>query len=78
MWNPRKCDCECNKACKIDEDLDIENYSCEKRLLGKLVLASEDKLFNTTETSLDDKIVSCGKSNYLACSICVSYYFYYI
>ena len=21
MWNPSMCDCECNKACKIDEYL---------------------------------------------------------
>ena len=31
------CDCEYNKACKIDEYLDIKNCSCEKRLIGKLV-----------------------------------------
>ena len=28
MWNPSRWDCECNKACKIDEHLDIENCSC--------------------------------------------------
>ena len=55
MWNPRKCDCEWNKACKIDEYLDIKNCSCEKRLIGKLVLACEGEISNTTETSLDDK-----------------------
>ena len=26
-------DCECNKACKIDEYLDIKNCSCKKLLL---------------------------------------------
>ena len=31
------CDCECNKVCKIDKYLDIKNYSCEKRLIDKLV-----------------------------------------
>ena len=25
MWNPSACDYECNKACKIDEYLDIRN-----------------------------------------------------
>ena len=30
-------DFECKKACKIDEYLDIENYSCEKRLFDKSV-----------------------------------------
>ena len=37
MWNYSMCDCECNKACKIDEYLDIKNCSSEKRLIGKLV-----------------------------------------
>ena len=30
--------CEYNKACKTDECLDIKNCSCEKHLIGKLVL----------------------------------------
>ena len=38
MCNPSTCDCECNEAYKIDEYLDIKNCSCEKRLIGKLVL----------------------------------------
>ena len=37
MWNPSTCDCECNKACKIYEYLDIKNCSCKKCLIGKLV-----------------------------------------
>ena len=32
-----------------------KNCSCEKRLIGKLVLACEGEISNTTETSLDDK-----------------------
>ena len=36
MCNPSTCDCECNKACKIDEFLYIKECSCEKRLFGKL------------------------------------------
>ena len=31
LWNPSICDCECNKACKIDECSDIKACSCEKR-----------------------------------------------
>ena len=57
MWNPSTCDCECSKACIIDEYLDITNCSCEKRLFGKLVLACEDGILNTTETSLDNEKV---------------------
>ena len=28
----RCCDCECNKACKFHEYLDIKNCSCERHL----------------------------------------------
>ena len=63
MWNPSTCDCGCNKACKIDEYLDIKNCSCEKRLTGKLVLECEDEILNTTEILLNDKKVACAKSN---------------
>ena len=53
MFSPSMCDCECNKAPKIDEHLDTKNN--KKRLIGKLVLGCEDKILNTTETSPDDK-----------------------
>ena len=41
MWNPSTCGFECNKACKIDEYLDIKKSSCEKHLIGKIVLECE-------------------------------------
>ena len=50
MQNPGICDCEYNKACKINEYLDIKNCLRKKRLFGKLVLACEDKILNTTES----------------------------
>ena len=51
MWNPSTChcECECNRACKIDEYLDIKNYSYVKRLFGKLVLACADEILNLTD-----------------------------
>ena len=49
--------------CKIDEYLDIKTCSCKKHLFGKSVLACEDGILHTTETSLDDKKVTCEKSN---------------
>ena len=61
MWNPSACDCECNKACKIDKCLDIKSYSCKKRLNGKLVFGCENEILNTTKTSLDNKKVICEK-----------------
>ena len=32
MWNPSMCDCECNKACKIDKYLDTRNCSCKRNV----------------------------------------------
>ena len=55
MRNPNTFDCECDKACKIDEYLDIKTCSRKKRLIDKLVLECEDKMLNAIETSLDDK-----------------------
>ena len=55
MRNPSTCNCECNKACKIDKYLDVEICSTKKRLIGKLVLEYEDEMFNTTETLLHDE-----------------------
>ena len=55
MQNLSICDCECNKACKIDEYLDSKNCSCKKHLIGKLVLGCEEEILNTTETFPDDK-----------------------
>ena len=55
MWDPSMSDCDCHKACKIDEYLDITKTLCKKRLFGKLVLACEGEILNTTETLLNDK-----------------------
>ena len=50
------CNCECNKACKIDKYLDIKNCLCKKRLIVKLVLACENKILNRTKTLLHKKV----------------------
>ena len=55
MSNPSTCNRECNKACKIDEYLYIKICSCEKCLIGTLVLECNDKILNKTENSLNDK-----------------------
>ena len=90
MWNPSTSDCKCNKACKIDEYLDIKNCSCESLLIGKLILECEDEILNTTEILLNDEKVACSKINCLIHTISfviicllllvvifVSCYFYY-
>ena len=74
--------CECNKACKINE-----YWSCEKRLIGKLALALEDEILNTTEVSRNGKKVTCKKKiivlfthdfivNYMV--LIISYHFYFL
>ena len=65
MWNTRTCNCECNKACKIDEYLDTKSCFCKKHLIDKLVLACEVEILNRTETSLTDEKVTCGRKNCL-------------
>ena len=58
MWNPSTCDCECNKAYKVDEYLDIKKCLCKKLLFGKLVSGCEDEILNITETSLEDNKIT--------------------
>ena len=59
MWNLGTCDCKCNKTCKTDEYLDIKKCLCKKRLFSKLVLACEDEILNTRETSLASEGSNC-------------------
>ena len=61
MWNRSTYECECNKAFKIDGYLDIKNCSCEKHLIGKLVLKYEDEILHTTVTLTNDKKSSMCK-----------------
>ena len=65
MGYPSTCVCECNKAWKIDEYLDIKNCTCEKSLIGKLVLKYEDEILNTIETLLNNEKLACAKSSFL-------------
>ena len=50
MWNPSACDCY--KACKIGEYLDIKNCSCKKRPFGKQVSACQDEILKREVTSV--------------------------
>ena len=71
MCNPSTCDCESNKACKIDKFLDTKNCSCKKRLISKLVLECEDEILNTTGSSPDDKKGTCKKTKILLAIMCL-------
>ena len=77
IWNPSKCDCECDKAWKISEYLRSNYCSCKKYLFGKLVLACEDEILTATETSIVDKKVTYKKNNcfiYTILLVITSYY----
>ena len=65
MWDLSTCDCERNKAWKIDEYLHNKNWSYKNCLFGKTILACDGEILNTTENSLDHKKVTCEKSNCL-------------
>ena len=71
MCNPSTCDCESNKACKIDKFLDTKNCSCKKRLISKLVLECEDEILNTTGSSPDNKKGTCKKTKILLAIMCL-------
>ena len=55
MWYPSTCNYECNKTFKVDYYLDNKKRLCKKLLFGKLVLAFENRILNSTVISLDDK-----------------------
>ena len=46
ILNPSTCNCECKKACKIGEYLDIKSCSCKKHPVGKVVSTCEDGILN--------------------------------
>ena len=64
--------------------MNIKDCSYQKHLIRKLVLACKDEILNITETSLDDKIVICERSNSINHTIslvvihfCISSYHFY-
>ena len=54
--NPSTCDCECNKACKIDKYLDARNRSRKNHWFYKLALRCADVILNTTKTSFHGNV----------------------
>ena len=62
---PSTCDCECNKACKNDDYVDIKICLSEKRQFDKLILTREIEMLNTTEILLNYKKITNEKSNCL-------------
>ena len=53
IWNPSKCECECDKSSDVGEYLDYKNCKCWKRLVPKLIEKCRDNIdekeLNSTE-----------------------------
>ena len=63
IWNPSKCECECDKSCDVGEYLDYKNWKRRKRLVDKLV---EECTENIEEVKIAGK-------NMHKCSSCILY-----
>lgn len=59
MWNPSKCDWECDKTSEIGDYLDIKNCACKEHVIDSLVLTWKDEILNTAKTAIivDQKII---------------------
>ena len=69
IWNPRNCECECNKSCDIGEYLDYKNCQCIKKLVDELV---EECTENAEEVKMA-RITSDEDENKHKCSSCLLY-----
>ena len=69
IWNPSKCECECDKSCDIDEYLDYKNCKCRKRLIHKLI----DEFTETVQEVKPAIITLAGNENSYKCSSCTVY-----
>ena len=68
-WNPSNCECECDKACHVGENLDYENRKCRKKLVVKLV----DEFTETVEEVKLAKTTLAKNENSYKCSSCTEY-----
>ena len=59
MWNPSKCDWECDKTSEFGDYLDIKNCACKEHVIDSLVLTWKDEILNTAKTAIivDQKII---------------------
>ena len=69
MWNPSKCECECDKACDVGEYWDYENFKCRKKLVPPLI---EECTETVKEVKLA-KITLTENENSCKCNSCTVY-----
>ena len=69
IWNSSNCECECDKACDVNEYLDHENCKCRKKIVHKIV----DECDETVEEVKLAKITSAKNNKKRKCSPCTLY-----
>ena len=72
MQNPSICDCVIRYVKEKNIQI-LKIFQVKKCLIGKLVLACEDKILNTTEIPIEDIKETCQKSLML---VNITYHFY--
>ena len=85
IWNPSKCECECDKSCDIGEYSDYSDCKCRKKLVDKLVekcIKSIEEVEITEVTQSENKCSSCTVyivlfSIFFTLSIWITTYFIY-
>ena len=71
IWNPRNCECECDKACDVGEYTDYKHCKCRKKLVDKLV----DECAESIEEVKLAKITLAENDAYGQCILCYFGYF---
>ena len=76
IWNASNCECECDKACDVGENLDYENYKCRKKLVASLIeecteTVAEVKLAKITLAENDNSYKCPSRTPYIVSMIVV-------
>ena len=69
IWNPSKCECECDKACDVGEYLDYEHCKCRRKLVAPLI----EECTETVEEVKVVKITLAENENSYKYSFCIVY-----
>ena len=70
IWNPSKCECECDKSCDVGEYLDYENCKCKKKLVEECTKnVGEIKLAKTTLSENENKHKCSSCTQYIVLTL---------
>ena len=62
MWNPRTCECQCDKWCKQGQYLDHKNCVCKNKLIGRVIEGCTGVI---NETMINNKDNMTNNNTYL-------------